>query len=122
MTEETYLAANIYIATMADTAVPIIAMNSLLEQMWFGSFSTAEDNQTFLDVHLVYGTSTKVSQNTSIGRWRITGIPPLPAGIPHITITVYAYATGEVSIAAFFNKSQRLDVVPQTVSNRVPVR
>jgi len=122
MTEETYLATNIYIESIEDTAVPIIAMNSLLEQMWFGSFSTAVDNQTFIDVHLVYGTSTKVSQNTSIGRWRLIGIPPLPARTPHITVTVYAYVTGEVSIAAFLNKSQRLDAVPQTVLNRVPVR
>ena len=122
MTEETYLAANIYIETMEDTAVPIIAMNSLLEQMRFGSFSTAVDNQTFIDVHLLYGTSTKVSQNTSIGRWRITGIPPLPARTPNITVTVYAYVTGEVNIAAFLNKSQRLEAIPQTVPNRVPVR
>lgn len=100
MAEETYLVKTIYIETFADTATPLIHAKGTLPTTLEWSFSTAHDNQTDIDIHLLYGTSTRASQDISIGRWRISGIPPAERGKPNISVQFRVDTNGEVSVTA----------------------
>lgn len=115
------LATTIYIETLDDTATPIIPANTALPFVWQNKFSTAHDNQTAIEIHLLYGISAKASQNTSIGQWEISGIPPLESGMPDITIQVQVDVNGEVKILGDL-PDKSLDVIPQMDIRKVPVK
>jgi hypothetical protein len=115
------LAAILYLETSANTATPLLSANTALPTIWNGPFSTVRDEQTFIDVHLLYGTSTQASCNTSIGRWRIHGIPPSTKGQPNISICVHVDTSGQVGVTATL-KDRPLPVSHLSATiGRVPV-
>jgi molecular chaperone DnaK len=63
-------------------------------------FSTAEDNQTAVDIHILQGERPMASDNMSLGRFRLEGIPPAPRGIPQVEVTFDIDANGILSVTA----------------------
>ncbi len=93
------LAANIYLETPGDAVQLAIPKDKLLRTWWEPVLTTVRDNQTEIEVHLLYGHSPRASQNTSIGRWVISGIPPLTAGIK-IGVWVVVDESGRIGLGA----------------------
>ena len=63
-------------------------------------FTTAEDNQTSVDVHVLQGEREQAVYNKTIGRFRLDGIPPAPRGIPQIEVTFDIDANGILNVSA----------------------
>jgi len=63
-------------------------------------FSTAENNQTGVEVHVLQGERAMASDNKSLGRFKLEGIPPMPAGMPQIEITYDIDANGVLQVSA----------------------
>src|SRR5690625_702501 len=63
-------------------------------------FSTAENNQIGVEVHVLQGERAMASDNKSLGRFKLEGIPPMPAGMPQIEITYDIDATGVLQVSA----------------------
>ena len=63
-------------------------------------FSTATDNQTAVDIHVVQGERPMASDNKSLGRFQLTGIPPAPRGVPQIEVKFDIDANGIVHVSA----------------------
>ena len=63
-------------------------------------FSTADNNQTGVEVHVLQGERTMASDNKSLGRFKLEGIPPMPAGMPQIEITYDIDANGILHVTA----------------------
>ena len=63
-------------------------------------FSTAADNQTAVDIHVMQGEREMASGNTTLGRFQLTGIPPAPRGIPQIEVTFDIDANGILNVSA----------------------
>ncbi|NIR46328.1 MAG: Hsp70 family protein, partial [Gemmatimonadetes bacterium] len=63
-------------------------------------FSTAEDNQTTVDIHVLQGERPMAADNKTIGRFQLTGIPPAPRGVPQIEVTFDIDANGILHVSA----------------------
>ena len=63
-------------------------------------FSTAADNQTAVDIHVMQGEREMAADNTTLGRFQLSGIPPAPRGIPQIEVTFDIDANGIVNVHA----------------------
>ena len=121
MRVQPHLAAILYIETSADTATPLLSANTALPTIWSGPFSTVRDEQTLIDIHLLYGTSSQASCNTSIGRWRVHGIPPSRKGQPNISVCVHVHTSGQIGVTATL-KDRPLPVSHLSATiGRVPV-
>ena len=64
------------------------------------TFSTADHNQTGVEVHVLQGERAMASDNKSLGRFKLDGIPPMPAGMPQIEITYDIDANGVLNVSA----------------------
>jgi len=63
-------------------------------------FSTVEDNQDFVNIHILQGEREIASENKSLGNFQLTGIPPAPRGVPQIEVTFYIDANGILQVSA----------------------
>jgi len=63
-------------------------------------FSTASDNQTSTEIHIVQGERSLASDNKSLGRFILDGIPPAPRGVPQIEVTFDIDANGILKVTA----------------------
>src|SRR6185503_13862826 len=78
-------------------------------------FSTATDNQAFVEVHVLQGEREMAEDNKSLARFELLGIPPAPRGVPQIQVTFDIDANGLVSVSAKdlgTGKEQTVKVVP----------
>ncbi|MCB1841936.1 MAG: molecular chaperone DnaK, partial [Halioglobus sp.] len=75
------------IETMGGVATPLIEKNTTIPTKKSQIFSTAEDNQTAVTIHVVQGERKQASQNKSLGRFDLADIPPSPRGLPQIEVT-----------------------------------
>jgi molecular chaperone DnaK len=76
-------------------------------------FSTAEDNQPSVEVHVLQGEREMAANNKSLGKFQLTGIPPAPRGIPQIEVTFDIDANGILNVAAKdlgTNKEQKIEI------------
>ncbi|MEM7734499.1 MAG: molecular chaperone DnaK [Deinococcota bacterium] len=64
------------------------------------TFTTAENNQTGVEVHVLQGERSMASDNKSLGRFKLEGIPPMPAGMPQVEITYDIDANGILNVTA----------------------
>jgi molecular chaperone DnaK len=84
-------------------------------------FSTADDNQTAVDVHVLQGERPMAADNMTLGRFRLDGIPPAPRGIPQIEVTFDIDANGIINVSALdkaTGKTQQVTITASTNLNK----
>ncbi len=88
------------IETMGGVATPLIERNTTIPTRKSQIFSTAENNQTAVDIHVVQGERPMVKDNKTLGRFRLDGIAPAPRGVPQIEVSFDIDANGIVKVTA----------------------
>jgi molecular chaperone DnaK len=88
------------IETMGGVATPLIEKNTTIPTKKSQIFSTAEDNQTAVTIHVVQGERKQASQNKSLGRFDLADIPPASRGLPQIEVTFDIDANGILHVSA----------------------
>lgn len=88
------------IETLGGVFTRIIDRNSTIPTTKSQTFSTAADNQTSVDIHVLQGEREMASYNKTLGRFQLTGIPPAPRGIPQIEVKFDIDANGIVHVSA----------------------
>ncbi len=88
------------IETMGGVATKLIERNTTIPTKKSQIFSTAEDNQTAVDIHVVQGERQFARDNKTLGQFRLDGIPPARRGIPQIEVTFDIDANGIVNVSA----------------------
>ena len=88
------------IETMGGVATPLIEKNTTIPTKKSQVFSTADDNQTAVTIHVVQGERKQASQNKSLGRFDLSDIPPAPRGMPQIEVSFDIDANGILNVSA----------------------
>ena len=88
------------IETMGGVATRLIERNTTIPTKKSQIFSTAADNQTAVDIHVVQGEREFARDNKSLGQFRLDGIPPARRGVPQIEVTFDIDANGIVNVSA----------------------
>ncbi|MFN3704807.1 MAG: molecular chaperone DnaK [Thermoflexales bacterium] len=88
------------IETLGGVATPLIERNTTIPTRKSQIFSTATDNQTSVEIHVVQGERPMAADNKSLGRFILDGIPPAPRGVPQIEVTFDIDANGILNVSA----------------------
>jgi molecular chaperone DnaK len=88
------------IETMGAVATSMIARNTTIPTKKTETFSTAADNQTEVEVHVMQGERPMAAQNRTLGKFKLGGIPPAPRGVPQIAVTFDIDANGILNVTA----------------------
>jgi Fe-S protein assembly chaperone HscA len=88
------------IETIGGVVSKIILRNSTIPATGSEMFTTAVDNQTAVDIHVLQGERELVSDNRSLARFKLRGIPPMPAGMPRVQVQFQIDANGILSVTA----------------------
>ena len=88
------------IETLGGVATPLIEKNTTIPTQKSQVFSTAEDNQTAVTVHVIQGERTQASQNKSLGQFNLTDIPAATRGVPQIEVSFDLDANGILNVSA----------------------
>jgi molecular chaperone DnaK len=101
------------IETMGNVATKLIERNTTLPTSKSQVFSTAADNQTSVEIHIVQGERAMAHDNKSLGRFMLDGIPPAPRGMPQVEVTFDVDANGILNVSAkdkATNKAQSIRI------------
>ena len=88
------------IETMGGVMSKIIMRNSTIPATGSEMFTTVVDNQTAVDIHVLQGERELVADNRSLARFKLRGIPPMPAGMPRVQVQFQIDANGILSVTA----------------------
>ena len=88
------------IETLGGVATPLIEKNTTIPTQKSQIFSTAEDNQTAVTVHVIQGERTQAAQNKSLGQFNLTDIPAASRGVPQIEVSFDLDANGILNVSA----------------------
>ncbi len=88
------------IETMGGVATKLIEKNTTIPSAKSQVFSTAADNQTSVEIHIVQGERAMATDNKSLGRFILDGIPPSPRGVPQVEVTFDVDANGILNVKA----------------------
>jgi molecular chaperone DnaK len=88
------------IETKGGVMTKLIERNTTIPTRKSEIFSTAEDNQTSVEVHVLQGEREMAAYNKSLGKFQLTGIPPAPRGVPQIEVTFDIDANGILNVSA----------------------
>jgi molecular chaperone DnaK len=101
------------IETLGGVATPMIPRNTTIPTKKTETFSTAADNQTSVEVHVLQGERPMAAQNRTLGKFHLTGLPPAPRGVPQIEVTFDIDANGILNVTAKDNatgKDQKITI------------
>ncbi len=108
------------VETLGGVMTVLIPRNTTIPVKKTEVFSTAEDNQTAVDIHVLQGERPMAADNMSLGRFRLEGIPPAPRGIPQIEVTFDIDANGILNVTAkdrATGKEQKVTITASTNLN-----
>ncbi len=88
------------IETLGGVSTPMIQKNTTIPTRKSEIFSTASDNQTSVEVHVLQGERPMASDNKTLGKFHLVGIPPAPRGVPQVEVTFDIDANGIVNVSA----------------------
>lgn len=88
------------VETMGGVMTALIERNTTIPTAKSEVFSTAADNQTQVEIHILQGERPMAAQNKSLGRFILEGIPPAPRGVPQVEVTFDIDANGILTVAA----------------------
>ncbi len=105
------------IETLGSVATALIERNTTIPTRKSQLFSTATDNQTQVEIHVVQGERPLVADNKSLGNFILDGIPPAPRGIPHVEVTFDIDANGILKVTALDKATGRSQHITLTASS-----
>lgn len=88
------------IETLGSVSTPLIKRNTTIPTSATQVFSTAADNQTSVEINILQGEREMASDNKSLGRFMLDGIPPAPRGVPQVEVTFDIDANGIINVSA----------------------
>jgi molecular chaperone DnaK len=103
--------------TLGGVMTTLIERNTTIPVRKSEVFSTAEDNQTAVDIHVLQGERPMAADNMSLGRFRLEGIPPAPRGVPQVEVTFDIDANGILNVTArdkATGKEQKVTITAST--------
>ncbi len=109
------------VETMGSVMTKMIERNTTIPVRKTETYSTAADNQTAVDIHVLQGERPMAGDNMSLGRFRLDGIPPAPRGIPQVEVTFDIDANGILNVAAkdkATGKEQKVTITASTNLNK----
>jgi molecular chaperone DnaK len=107
------------VETLGGVMTVLIERNTTIPIKKTEVFSTAEDNQMGVDIHILQGERPLAQDNMSLGRFRLEGIPPAPRGIPQIEVTFDIDANGILNVTAKDKATSREQKVTITASTNL---
>ncbi len=111
--------------TLGGVMTTLIPRNSTVPTRKSEVFSTAEDNQTAVDIHILQGERPMANDNNTLGVFRLEGLPPAPRGIPQIEVTFDIDANGILNVTAkdrATGRSQQVTITASTNLNEADIK
>ncbi|MBM4467413.1 MAG: molecular chaperone DnaK [Chloroflexi bacterium] len=105
--------------TLGGVLTPLIERNTTIPVRKGEIFSTAEDGQTAVDIHVLQGERPMAADNITLGRFRLEGIPPAPRGMPQIEVTFDIDANGILNVTAQDKATGREQKIAITASTNL---
>jgi molecular chaperone DnaK len=109
------------VETLGSVMTKMIERNTTIPVRKTETYSTAADNQTAVDIHVLQGERSMAADNMSLGRFRLDGIPPAPRGIPQVEVTFDIDANGILHVTAkdkATGKEQKVTITASTNLNK----
>ncbi len=107
--------------TLGGVRTPLIERNTTIPTRKSQTFTTADDGQTSVDIHVLQGERDMAADNKTLGRFRLEGIPPAPRGVPQVEVTFDIDANGITHVAAKdlgTGKEQRITITASSNLNK----
>jgi molecular chaperone DnaK len=105
------------VETLGGVATPLIERNTTIPTKKSQVFSTAADSQTQVEIHVVQGERPMATDNKSLGKFILDGIPPAPRGVPQIEVTFDIDANGILNVSARDKATGREQKITITASS-----
>ncbi|MBK8022436.1 MAG: molecular chaperone DnaK [Chloroflexi bacterium] len=105
------------VETLGGVATPMIERNTTIPTRKSQVYSTAADNQTQVEIHVVQGERPMANDNKSLGRFILDGIPPSPRGVPQVEVTFDIDANGILNVSARDKATSREQKITITASS-----
>ncbi len=105
------------IETLGGVMTPLIPRNTTIPTSKSESFSTAADNQTQVEIHVLQGERPLAADNRTLGKFNLDGIPPAPRGVPQVEVTFDIDANGILHVAAKDRATSREQKITITSSS-----
>ena len=107
------------IETLGGIATPLIERNTTIPTEKTKTFTTAENNQQSVEIHVVQGERKMASDNKSLGKFQLAGLPPAPRGVPQIDVTFSIDANGILNVTAKDKATEKTASITITESSRL---
>jgi molecular chaperone DnaK len=113
------------IETLGGVSTVLIPRNTTIPTRKTETFSTASDNQTSVEVHVLQGERPMARDNRTLGKFHLDGIPPAPRGVPQVEVTFDIDANGIVNVTAkdkATNKEQHITITASSGLNEAEIK